>query len=93
MKFWPRRRPPVLATPRANPTRIAVLEHDLFGVKPNPGTMTAAVLALRRAGTCSEHKPVDISAVGERPGTHGLCTQCGQRVTPGPDGGWAVAVP
>ena len=75
MKLWPRRRPEPAARPRANPTRIAVLEHNLLGIPPQPGTAAALVIGMRRLGTCTEHEPVETTGLGERP--NGLCTRCG----------------
>jgi hypothetical protein len=77
MKFWPRRRPPAAPEPeRANPTKIAVLEHDLLGIPPEPGSAAALVVAMRRPASCVEHEPVETTGFGEaRP--NGLCTRCG----------------
>jgi hypothetical protein len=76
--------------PRANATRIAVLEHDLLGVSPAPGTAAAVALALRRAGTCFEHQPVDVTTWSDEPGRQMLCTGCGNYVLPTDDGRWQV---
>ena len=91
MRLWPRRRPaPVPVRPRANPTRIAVLEHDLFGIPPEPGTAAALTIALRRAGTCVEHDPVDVTSFGDvRPSA--LCGRCGTCMVLGEDGDWTSA--
>lgn len=48
MKLWPRRTRPAPPAPRPDHTRIAVLEYDLFGVQPKPGTVAAAVIGLRQ---------------------------------------------
>lgn len=88
---WLRRpaaQPPVL---HANPTRIAVLEHDLLGIPPRPGSAAALTIALRAAGTCIEHDPADIGTLGDRPGTRVLCTRCGNHLVAGDSGGWAIA--
>ncbi|MEV5944393.1 hypothetical protein [Streptomyces sp. NPDC051994] len=42
---WPWRR---LQVPRADPVRIAVLEYELFGIEPKPGTLAAALVGLSR---------------------------------------------
>ncbi|MGA5604016.1 hypothetical protein ACPCUF_23770 [Streptomyces griseoincarnatus] len=90
MKFWPRRRPPAAPEPeRANPTRIAVLEHDLLGIPPEPGSAAALVVALRRTGTCVEHEPVETTTFGEARLT-GLCTRCGAAMVE-EEGEWRVA--
>lgn len=90
MKFWPRRRQPTAPAPeRANPTRIAVLEHDLLGIPPEPGSAAALTIAMRRTGKCVEHQPVETTGFGEaRP--NGLCTQCGV-VMVLDEGEWRVA--
>lgn len=93
MRIWPRRSsaPTPRPRPRPNPTRIAVLEHDLLGLKPEPGSWAAASIAMRKAGTCFQHQPVDISAFEDGPGTVMLCTGCGNHVTPTEDGRWSIA--
>ncbi|MGW2209934.1 hypothetical protein [Streptomyces sp. NPDC001781] len=91
MRLWPRRRP-APASPRANPTKIAVLEHDLLGILPQPGTSAAAVIALRRVGTCLTHQPVDTTTLGS-PQSVGVCGRCGAAMVLGDDGGWTVADP
>ena len=42
-----KRRPDALAVPRPNYTAIAVMEHDLFGIQPKPGTAAAAIVGMR----------------------------------------------
>lgn len=91
MKLWPRRRQTQAAPPRANATRIAVLEHDLLGITPRPGTATAAVLALRRAGNCIEHDPVDASPISQPPGTLTICCRCGNPLELRDTGTWRTA--
>lgn len=88
MKLWPRRRP-APAPPRANPTTIAVLEHDLLGIPPQPGTAAALVIGLRRIGTCLEHEPVETTSLGER--ASALCTRCGAAMLQDDDGEWRTA--
>lgn len=43
---WPWRKPPPR---RADPLAIAVLEYELFGIEPKPGTAAALAVGLRRA--------------------------------------------
>lgn len=86
-----RPRPPSAPPPRANPTRIAILEHDLLGIPPQPGTAAAAVIALRRTGTCIQHQPVDVGTLGDLPGTRILCTGCGNHLVGTEDGRWRIA--
>lgn len=90
MRLWPRRAPaPAPARPRANPTRIAVLEHDLLGIPPEPGTAAALTIALRRLGSCIEHEPVETTGLGEQP--NAMCTRCGATMVQDDDGTWIVA--
>jgi hypothetical protein len=76
--------------PVANPTRIAVLEHDLLGVTPKPGTAAAAVIALRSIGTCIEHDPIDVGTLGQIPGTSVICGRCGNHLV-NTESGWRLA--
>jgi hypothetical protein len=89
MKPWPRRKPTALA-PRANPTRIAVLEHDLLGVQPEPGSPAALALALRRTSDCITHQPVDITTLSDRRPV-GLCQSCGRHMVHDTNGEWRIA--
>lgn len=75
---------------RANPTRIAVLEHDLYGIQPQPGTAAALTIALRRTGTCITHDPVETTTLGDNR-ANALCTGCGAHMIHGSDGTWRVA--
>lgn len=85
-----RRRPDPVSRPRPNRTAIAVMEHDLFGIKPGPGSMAALVVALRRTGVCVTHHPVDVTRLGD-PRPVGLCTGCGRHMVQGDDGEWTIA--
>lgn len=89
MRFWPRRHPPAPAPVRANPTRIAVLEHDLLGIPPQPGTAAALIIAMRRIGTCTEHAPVETTGLDDARPT-ALCTRCGVAMVL-EDGEWRTA--
>ncbi|WP_073946508.1 hypothetical protein [Streptomyces kebangsaanensis] len=89
MRLWPRRRT-TTAQARADPIRTAVLEHDLLGIKPEPGTAAALAIALRNTGTCIEHQPVDATTYEDRRRT-GLCARCGQSMLQTDDGCWRVA--
>ncbi|WP_234427273.1 hypothetical protein [Streptomyces capuensis] len=80
--------PPAAVVARADPTRIAVLEYELLGIAPEAGSVAAATIALRRAGTCLSHNPVDVSTISE-PGLT-MCGRCGCFLVL--DGGvWVVA--
>jgi hypothetical protein len=78
------------SAPVANPTRIVVLEYDLLGVTPTPGTAAAAVIALRRLGTCLEHDPIDVGTLGQIPGTSVICGRCGNHLV-NTESGWRLA--
>ena len=49
---WKRRQ----QAPRPNYTAIAVLEYDLFGIQPAPGTAAAAIIGMRGFGTGMAHQ-------------------------------------
>ncbi|MEU5442733.1 hypothetical protein [Streptomyces griseofuscus] len=76
--------------PRPDYVRIAVLEHDLLGIQPRPGTAAALIVKMRRAGTCLAHQPVDTSILGD-PAPTGLCGRCGHAMVLGSDGNWTTA--
>lgn len=44
---WPWRKPPQR---RADPLRIAVLEYELLGIEPKPGTAAALAVGMQRVG-------------------------------------------
>jgi hypothetical protein len=91
VRFWPKRSRPVAEpAPRPNPTRVAVLEYDLLGVQPESGSFAAAVINIRRAGSCVEHQAVDAGALADGPGVVILCTGCGNHITPTEEGGWRI---
>lgn len=80
---WKRRQAEPVA-PRPNYVAIAVLEHDLFGIQPQPGTAAALVVGLRSTGTCFTHKPVETAV------TNGICSGCGRSMILNDEGRWAV---
>jgi hypothetical protein len=63
-----RRRSP--AHPRPDYTRIAVLEWELFGVEPKPGTMAAAAVGMKRVSEALRGEP-DFVAQYANPGLVG----------------------
>lgn len=75
--------------PRPDYTRIAVLEHDLLGIQPEPSTAAALIIGMRRTGTCFTHQPVDTSVLND-PVRNGLCGRCGQAMVIGDDGNWTT---
>lgn len=90
MRLSPFRRTPAASPPpRPNPARIAALEHVLFGTEPGPG-MGAVALAIRRSGICLTHRPVDVSTIGEEPGTRAICAGCSRPMHLDDSGTWKV---
>lgn len=86
-----RRTPAPDAPPRANPTRIAVLEYELLGIPPTPGTAAAVAIALRKAAAeCMSHDPVDTTSFAT-PGRTGLCRRCGCSMVQDGQGNWVKA--
>ncbi|MFF0409076.1 hypothetical protein ACFYUY_01400 [Kitasatospora sp. NPDC004745] len=83
--------PPPRTTPgdQPNPTGIAVLEHDLFGIQPEKGSLAALAIALRVTGTCINHQAVETTHLGD-PRPAGICTGCGTNMIE-TDGEWRVA--
>ncbi|WP_329492486.1 hypothetical protein OG618_36965 (plasmid) [Kitasatospora sp. NBC_01246] len=88
---WFRRRPAVAAPPaeRADPALIAVLEHDLLGIKPVPGSPAARAVALRRTSTCVEHRPIETTELRD-PRPTAICAGCGTHMVESL-AGWVVA--
>lgn len=72
---------------RPNSVRIAVLEHDLLGVHPRPGTAAALAVGLRGAGTCLTHQPVADTETVELVSS-GVCARCGRALILADSGDW-----
>ncbi|BFP50004.1 hypothetical protein KCMC57_63720 (plasmid) [Kitasatospora sp. CMC57] len=87
----PFRRHRAAAAPRPNPTAISVMENDLLGIAPQPGTMAALAVALRGTGTCLTHLPVSASKDPDGPADAGVCAGCGADMVLGDDGTWRRA--
>jgi hypothetical protein len=80
--------PPPTPHPRPNYTAIAVLEHDLFGVQPEPGTAAAVTIALRNAlANCTAHQPVATTPFAQV-GHSGMCARCGCSMRQDGTGEW-----
>ncbi|MFE9448311.1 hypothetical protein [Streptomyces sp. NPDC006739] len=94
MPIWNRiahdwRRPkPVL--PRPNYIRIAVLEHDLCGMQPDPGTGAALAVGVRSAGHCLNHQPI-ATLTFDAPTSSGTCAGCGRAMVLNDAGNWELA--
>lgn len=73
---------------RPSPVRIAVLEHDLFGVQPKPGTAAALAVGMRAGGQCWQHQPA--ATLTANPVTEAVCTQCGRQMQLDDDGHWVL---
>jgi hypothetical protein len=83
-------RQPAPVLPRANYTRIAVLEHDLCGVQPQPGTAAALAVGVRSTGHCLNHRPIATLTTGT-PITAGTCAGCGRAMALKDSGDWELA--
>ncbi|MEU5742017.1 hypothetical protein ABZ784_29000 [Streptomyces tendae] len=79
--------PPTL---RPDPDRIAVLEHDLFGIQPKPGTPAARAVALAKPvdqEVCPHEDVVEVTELGQARAT-GLCKRCGAGMVADDNGDW-----
>lgn len=75
----------------ADPDRIAILEHDLLGVQPEPGTRAARAVALAKPvdpARCLHEDVVEVTELGQARPT-GLCTRCGAGMVADDNGDWA----
>lgn len=87
-----RQRPPEPEppTPRANPDRIAVLEHEVLGITPEPGTPAARAVAVSKPvdqDRCPHDDVIDITELGQARRT-GLCERCGADMVATDKGDW-----
>jgi hypothetical protein len=75
IRFW-RRRPAPPQPPRPDRLAIALLEHDIYGVQPEPGTAAAAALGLQALATAGLRvsdfatRPDDSAAPDTPPGAY-----------------------
>lgn len=79
---------------RPDYTRIALLEHALFGVEPKPGTKAAELLGAQRfaeelRAACDHDDVIETPTLGELRKS-GIC-QCGESLVETGDGGWEKA--
>lgn len=93
MKWPPWRKPAgrLVAVGRPDYARIAVLEHELFGITPVPGSLAAAMVgasllaeAMRRTAVpdpagCAHEDVVSVQTFGDGADV-GACVRCGARV-------------
>ncbi|MFF3492851.1 hypothetical protein ACFYWS_16000 [Streptomyces sp. NPDC002795] len=93
MPLWTRkrRRPPHLELPGLQ--HVSVLEHDLSGIEPEPGTPAACAAALARPveqDVCPHEDVMDLMDVTQFGQTRpaGMCTHCGADVVETGEGLW-----
>jgi hypothetical protein len=87
--FGPRRSPQPPAA-RPDPDRIAVLEHDLLNIQPEPGTPAARAVALSKPvdqAACPHDDVIDVTAMGQARAV-GLCGRCGASMVADDAGDW-----
>lgn len=94
MPLWYRRRHPhTPAAPRLEHpdlNRIAVLEHDVLGIEPEPGTpaaFTAAAARLLGQDTCPHEDAMDVVSLGQGLST-GMCAGCDSDIVETGEGLW-----
>jgi hypothetical protein len=88
---WPRRtHQPPAPQPRPNPDRIAILEHDLLGITPEPGTPAARAVALSKPvdqNACPHEDVIETRELGQAR-TTGMCRRCGADMVETDTGDW-----
>lgn len=84
---WRRPKPAPISP---NYTATAVLEHDLLGVQPQPGTAAALAVGVRSAGHCLNHRPIATVTSGA-PISSGTWAGCGRGMTLNDNGIWEIA--
>jgi hypothetical protein len=89
-RLFDRRRPQAPEHPRPDPNRIAVLEHDLLGIQPEPGTPAARAVALSKPvdqAACPHEDVIETTGLGQARPT-GLCGHCGAGMVANDAGKW-----
>jgi hypothetical protein len=91
LPFWRKRKPePQPTRNRPDPDRIAVLEHELLDITPEPGTRAARAVALAKPvdqDACPHDDVIDVTQMGQaRPA--GMCERCGAGMVCTDTGDW-----
>ena len=90
MNLWPRRNKPPTAPLRPDRRRIAVLENELLGVEPEPGTPEAHAVAMAKPvdrDACPHDAVIDLTEMGQTR-AQGVCERCGAAMIETDDGTW-----
>lgn len=89
-RLFRRNRPSLPPDEPPDPDRIAVLEHDLLGILPEPGTRAARAVAMAKPvdqDTCSHDDVIEVTEMGQVRST-GLCGRCGADMVENDEGDW-----
>ncbi|AKZ60743.1 exported protein of unknown function (plasmid) [Streptomyces ambofaciens ATCC 23877] len=81
---------PQPVVPRVDLNRIAVLEHELLGITPEPGTPAAHAVARAQPvdpAACPHDDVIDVTEMGQARDM-GLCERCGAGMVADDEGGW-----
>lgn len=73
-----------------DPMHIALLEYELLGIEPEPGSAAAARIASTGVSDCEHPCPVNITTFGD-PGPVAICSGCGRHLVHDARGKWTVA--
>lgn len=76
--------------PRPDPDRIAVLENELLGIAPEPGTRAARAVALAKPvdqEACPHDDVIETTELGQARAT-GICGPCGAAMVATDSGDW-----
>lgn len=91
LRSW-KRPPQPEPVPRSDPDRIAVLEHDLLGIQPEPGTPAARAVALAKPvyqTACPHDDVIETTELGQARPT-GMCGRCGAVMVATDTGEWEL---
>lgn len=76
--------------PRPDPDRIAILENELLGIAPEPGTRAARAVALAKPvdqEVCPHDDVIETAELGQVRAT-GICGACGAAMVATDEGDW-----